>query len=209
MQDNARDCQKVNWQNQDYLRIPRFFLYFPGMRVLRRLPGPRGRRLVSCSSLAYSGPVEERRKVLGRRIKRARRRAAYRSQAAFAAAIGINETSVARAETGYERVGDAVFEAIETGLGWAEGCIAVYLETGDESVLAPPVSVPPEPTPADPEPEPEPVDPAIPILDELHALDTESYGLDMADRLLEARIRLINEARTRPKSRTSEQPENH
>lgn len=208
MLDNARDCQKVNWQNQDYLCISSVFLYFPDMRVLRRLPGPRGRRLVSCSSLAYSGPVEERRKVLGRRIKRARRRAAYRSQAAFAAAIGINETSVARAETGYKSIGDAVFQAIETGLGWAEGCIAVYLETGDESVLAPPAAVPAEQAPPEPMPT-EPVDPAGPILDELHDLDEAEYGLALADQLLQARIQLINEARTRPKSRTSEQPENH
>lgn len=50
-------------------------------------------------------------------------------------------------------------------------------------------------------------DPAIPILDELHAVDTESYGLELADRLLEARIRLINESRIRRKSRTSDQPE--
>lgn len=173
------------------------------MRVLRRLPGPRGRRVVPSNALTYSGTVKERRKELGRRIQRARRRATYRSQASFAAAIGVAEASVARAETGDRRVGAAVFEAIEVGLGWAEGCIATYLETGDESVLAPPVlaSAASELS--------EPVDLAAPILDELHDLDEAEYDLEFADQLLEARVRMIKKYRERTKSRTSEQPESH
>lgn len=79
--------------------------------------------------------MESPRKTVGRRIKRARQAAGYRSQRAFAEAIGVAEASVARAETGDERIGDTVFGAIELGLGWPEDCIARYLETGDESVL--------------------------------------------------------------------------
>lgn len=78
---------------------------------------------------------EDRRKTVGRRIKRARRRAGHRSQKAFAAAIDMAESSVARAETGDPRVGAATFEAIEDGLEWPEGSIASYLETGDEAVF--------------------------------------------------------------------------
>ncbi|WP_435583344.1 helix-turn-helix domain-containing protein [Amycolatopsis thermoflava] len=78
---------------------------------------------------------EDRRKFVGRRIKRARRRAGYRSQKAFADVIGLAENSVARAEIGDPRVGEAVFEAIEDGLEWPPDTIAQYLETGDETVL--------------------------------------------------------------------------
>ncbi|WP_027946563.1 helix-turn-helix domain-containing protein [Amycolatopsis taiwanensis] len=99
--------------------------------------------------------ADERRKALGRRIKRARVRAGYRSQKAFADAIGISENSVARAEIGDERIGDKVFAAIEDGLGWGEYVVAEYLETGDESIFT------------DSEPAPEPAEPARPSRDEL------------------------------------------
>lgn len=80
--------------------------------------------------------MDERRKTLGRRIKRARLRAGYRSQKAFADEIGISENSVARAETGDERVGESVFVAIESGLPWwPDNSIERFLETGDDSLL--------------------------------------------------------------------------
>lgn len=75
------------------------------------------------------------RKFAGRRIKRARVAAGYKSQKAFADAIGVSENSVAHAETGSVRIGDTVFGAIEAGLRWPEDCISQYLETGDESLL--------------------------------------------------------------------------
>jgi transcriptional regulator with XRE-family HTH domain len=79
--------------------------------------------------------MEERRKIVGNRIKRARRLAGYRSQRAFAKALGIHETSVARAETGDDRIGTSVFTAIEAKLHWPDDCIARYLESGDERHL--------------------------------------------------------------------------
>ncbi|MCI2421472.1 helix-turn-helix domain-containing protein [Saccharopolyspora sp. K220] len=79
--------------------------------------------------------MEGRRKTLGRRIKRARLGAGYRSQKSFAEAIGVSENSVARAEIGDERVGQSVFLAIEGGLGWTESAISVFLDTGDEATL--------------------------------------------------------------------------
>lgn len=79
--------------------------------------------------------MDQRRKTLGRRIYRARRKAGYRSQRAFAEAIGVSEASVANAERGSATVGNSVFSAIEDGLNWAEDCIQRYLETGDETLL--------------------------------------------------------------------------
>lgn len=76
-----------------------------------------------------------RRKTVGRRIQRARRRAGYRSAKAFADALPVSENSVAKAESGADTVGDTVFVAIETALGWPEDCITRYIETGDESLL--------------------------------------------------------------------------
>ena len=79
--------------------------------------------------------MDERRKVLGKRIYRGRRKAGHRSQRAFAESIGLSESSVANAERGSDSVGASVFTAIEDGLGWPEGSIASYLETGDEDAL--------------------------------------------------------------------------
>lgn len=79
--------------------------------------------------------MDERRKTLGRRIYRARRKAGFRSQKTFAEKLRISEASVANAERGSSSVGDAVFTAIEDGLGWPEDSIAHYLESGDESLL--------------------------------------------------------------------------
>lgn len=84
---------------------------------------------------------------------------------------------------------------IERALEWQPGSV--------EGVLA---GKEPVPTP---EPEPEPADPAFELLREAHRIYTKRYGLDGADRLLEEHIRQLNAARDRPKSRTSEQPENH
>lgn len=108
-----------------------------GERVLIRGGKPAGRGVNLCPTLANSDVMDQRRKTVGRRIKLSRLAAGYRSQRAFAEAIDKNETSVARAETGDERVGDGVFGSIESGLGWPEDCISRYLATGDESVLPP------------------------------------------------------------------------
>jgi hypothetical protein len=81
--------------------------------------------------------MEDRRKLLGRRIKRDRMRAGFPSQRAFAQAIGVDTSGVAYAESGSGRVGvrGKIFSAIEDCLGWPEDSIALYLETGDESLL--------------------------------------------------------------------------
>lgn len=79
---------------------------------------------------------------------------------------------------------------IERALKWKTGSIAAIL-AGRKPV---PIT----------ETEPEPVDPAVPVLDELHALDEEEYGLELADRLLEARVRLINRHRARTRSGSSD-----
>lgn len=79
--------------------------------------------------------MDTRRKTLGRRIRRARVAAGYRSQKAFARAIGVHERSVAGAEGGEERTGDNVFAAIEAGLGWPADSATQYLETGELSLL--------------------------------------------------------------------------
>ncbi|WP_435582873.1 hypothetical protein [Amycolatopsis thermoflava] len=80
--------------------------------------------------------MEADRKKLGRRIQRARRRAGYRSAQAFADAIGLSYSSVAHAESGSDRAGKQVFDAIEDGLpDWPTGAIDRYLETGDPAAL--------------------------------------------------------------------------
>lgn len=81
---------------------------------------------------------------------------------------------------------------IEQALKWVPGSIAEVLTGG-------------KPTP-EPEPEREPVDPAVELLREAHRIYFERYGLDAADRLIEEHIRLINAARERATSRTSDQP---
>lgn len=79
--------------------------------------------------------MDERRKVVGRRIKRDRRKAGFTSQRNFAEAIGASETAVAYAETGDPRVGVKTFALIEDGLGWPDDSITRYLNTGDETVF--------------------------------------------------------------------------
>lgn len=78
-----------------------------------------------------------RRKIIGRKIRRARLAAGYRSQKAFADAIGVDESSVGHAESGSKRigVGSRVFTLIEDHLKWPENCIEQYLTTGDEAQL--------------------------------------------------------------------------
>lgn len=78
-----------------------------------------------------------RRKVVGRKIKRARLAASYSSQARFASAVGVTESSIGHAESGSARIGigSTVFIKIEICLGWPDGCIESYLATGDESQL--------------------------------------------------------------------------
>lgn len=77
-------------------------------------------------------------------------------------------------------------------LGWEPGTIRSALTD------APPVPIRTV--------EPEPADPAIPLLREAHRIYYERYGLDAADRLIELHIRLINAARERPKSGTTDRP---
>lgn len=79
--------------------------------------------------------MERPRKILGRRIKAARRAAGYKSARAFAAAIGVSESSVATAEIGSHRVGMGVLMDIETGLEWPRGSIERFLESGDLAEL--------------------------------------------------------------------------
>lgn len=80
--------------------------------------------------------MDDRRKLLGKRIKKARRWAGYRSQAKFADAIGLSESSVANAEIGSERVGMDAYGQIEAGLPqWPDGTIERFLATGDLSLL--------------------------------------------------------------------------
>lgn len=97
------------------------------MHSVWRGHAPPGRVLVRCQNLAYSDRVETRRKEVGAKIKQERRRAGYSSQEALAAAIGKHETSVGNAERGSDRVGDAVYEAIEALLGWPIGSSAAYI----------------------------------------------------------------------------------
>lgn len=105
------------------------------MRVLTGLRKPAARRAIFCGTLEYSGFMDGRRKLLGRRLARARRKAGYRSQRALAGAIGISENSVANAERGADGVGDSVFTAIETGLGLPEEISKRYIDTGDDALL--------------------------------------------------------------------------
>ncbi|MEC3975105.1 hypothetical protein [Amycolatopsis sp. H20-H5] len=78
--------------------------------------------------------METRRKELGRHIKSTRRRAyqstgrrTYRSQKAFAEAIGLHESSVANAEIGSDRVGDLVYSTIEEAFGWPRNSVGNYI----------------------------------------------------------------------------------
>jgi transcriptional regulator with XRE-family HTH domain len=86
--------------------------------------------------------MEERRKYLGRRIKRARQRLGYDSQQSFADTIGVDKSGVSYAESGGDRIAvdGKIFAAIEDGLSWPEDCISRYLKTGDESLLPAPES---------------------------------------------------------------------
>lgn len=94
-----------------------------------------------------------------------------------------------RIRTGETAVTDFAAEGIEQALEWPTGHIAGILGTE-----------------ARPKPEPVPTDPAFALLRQAHAVYVELYGLDNADRLIEEHIRLINAARDRAKSRTSDQP---
>lgn len=84
--------------------------------------------MVTCKSLGYSWAVDTRRAEVGRQIKSHRRLAKFRSQRAFAEALGIGESSVANAESGSDRIGDGpVYDAIETYFGWPMGSITAYI----------------------------------------------------------------------------------
>lgn len=77
----------------------------------------------------------KRRKDVGRRIARARRNAGHRSQASFADALGYSESAVALAESGNQRVGAGLFQAIEEALKMPPMVISNYIESGDEELL--------------------------------------------------------------------------
>lgn len=132
-----------------------------------------------------------RRRALGQRVRTERdlKDLSIRKAASLAGIDRGTWTGVEEARTTPQSHKVAQMERV---LGWAHGSFDRIL-TGDE------------PTPI-PEPEPEPVDPAVELLREAHRIYTERYGLDNADRLVEEHIRLINAARERAKSRTSEQP---
>lgn len=104
----------------------------PGLRLIGK---PRGRRRPTCQKVLNSDSVSDLRKTVGRRIKAARRAAGYKSARGFATAMGLSETSIARAESGSPKVGAGVYLDIESCLGWPTGCIERYLETGNESEL--------------------------------------------------------------------------
>lgn len=99
--------------------------------------------------------MRARRKFAGRKIKRARLAAGYSSQREFAAACGVDESSIGHTESGSPRVaiGAKVFTMIELRLGWPDGCIERYLTTGDESQLPTATAEQPPPLryPNDPE----------------------------------------------------------
>lgn len=109
-------------------------------RVLKRTYG---RRLAPCTVLSYSVRVDTHRESLGKRVRRERDRAGYRSQKAFAEAAGLHERSVASVERG-QKVGVTVLGHIEDIFGWPEFSATRYLETGDTSVF--------DHQPEDPEP---------------------------------------------------------
>lgn len=79
--------------------------------------------------------MDDTRKTVGQRIKAARRAAGYKSARAFAAAIGISESSIANAERGSSRVGEGVVMDIESALGWPGGSIHRAINTGDMAQL--------------------------------------------------------------------------
>jgi transcriptional regulator with XRE-family HTH domain len=82
--------------------------------------------------------MAERRRKVGRRIKRARIALGYSSQQAFADALGIDKSSVANAESGHDRIAvrGNVYVAIEAKLGWPDDAISTYLESGDAAALS-------------------------------------------------------------------------
>lgn len=136
--------------------------------------------------------MDETRKRLAEEMEQRRKKLRLRwTQVARRADMSVQ--TLLRIRSGETAVSDFAAEGIEQALEWPTGHVAEVLGAQREQV---------------PEPQPEPVDPAVPILDELHRLDTKRYGLELADRLLEARIRVLNDVRERPKSRTSDQPEN-
>jgi transcriptional regulator with XRE-family HTH domain len=82
--------------------------------------------------------MDVRRKKLGKIIRRAREGAGYRSQRAFAAALGVSERSVAAVERG-EKAGETVLGLIEDNL-FPGGSVWAFLQSGDDALLLrPPV----------------------------------------------------------------------
>jgi transcriptional regulator with XRE-family HTH domain len=125
-------------------------LVMAGDRTLRRTGGPPGRRVSPCKSLGYSVRMADaRRKAIGKRLQRARRAAGFRSQLAFAARVGVSESSIAQVESGSDRPGPGMFTAIEVALGLPEDIFVRYLETGDDDLLR--LVVYPPPPAAEPE----------------------------------------------------------
>lgn len=82
--------------------------------------------------------MEDRRKLIGNRVRTARVIAKY-SQRKFADLLGVDTSSVSHVENGSERIalGGTIFTRIEGQFGWTHGSISHYLETGDDSVLPP------------------------------------------------------------------------
>lgn len=80
--------------------------------------------------------MEDRRKTVGDRIRRARQVAKY-SQRELAKKIDVDTSTVSHAENGSDRIAvdGKVYPRVEDEFGWPAGSIARYLESGDESVF--------------------------------------------------------------------------
>lgn len=122
-------CQVSAGQPPTVARATQSVVYYSN--GVRSATGPP----VSFQLCANLHRVNTRRADLGRKIARARRAAGYRSQRAFADACGIGEKSVADVERGSDRPGIATYDAIARVLGWPEGAIGRYLDTGDPADL--------------------------------------------------------------------------
>lgn len=137
--------------------------------------------------------MDETRERLAKEMDSRRKKLRLRwTQVARRASLSVQ--TLLRIRTGETAVTDFAAEGIEQALEWPLGYVEGILASG-----APPPTL-------EPESESKPVDPAVELLREAHRIYTERYGLDNADRLVEEHIRLINAARERAKSRTSEQP---
>ncbi|HEX5405304.1 MAG TPA: helix-turn-helix domain-containing protein [Pseudonocardiaceae bacterium] len=80
--------------------------------------------------------MAERRKILGRRLRRARERLNL-TQRDVADQIGVDAKSISNVERGSERVGigGKLLNRYEDVVGWPEETIVRFMDTGDESAF--------------------------------------------------------------------------